>query len=88
MMSAHQSDVAYDHLIVLCMVSLLEMLRRLPSQGMTPENKLRLIAIYIISQGGIPEEARRQVVEAAGEEEDDDDDDDDDDDEEEEDARG
>lgn len=34
--------------------------------GMTLANKMRLVAIFIISQDGITEEARRQLVAAAG----------------------
>ncbi|GAB5030940.1 sec1-like family protein [Nannochloropsis oceanica] len=46
--------------------SLETMLMGLESAGMTLANKMRLIAIFIIAQGGITEEARRTLVAAAG----------------------
>lgn len=42
------------------------MVQQLPSSGMTLTNKLRLIAIYIISQEGITEDVRRNLVALAG----------------------
>lgn len=42
------------------------MLQGLESAGMTLNNKMRLIAIFIISQEGVTEEVRRQLVAAAG----------------------
>lgn len=42
------------------------MLMGLESTGMTLANKMRLIAILIISQEGVTEEVRRQLVAAAG----------------------
>ena len=42
------------------------MLTGLESAGMTLNNKMRLIAIFIISQEGVTEEVRRQLVAAAG----------------------
>jgi syntaxin-binding protein 1 len=42
------------------------MLMGLESAGMTLANKMRLIAIFIIAQDGITEEARRTLVAAAG----------------------
>jgi hypothetical protein len=42
------------------------MLGGLESSGMTPDNKVRLIAMYIISQRGVTDEVRRQLVATAG----------------------
>lgn len=48
------------------LASLEGMLQGLESSGMTLANKMRLLAIFIISQDGVTEEVRRQLVAAAG----------------------